>query len=68
MKLLAQAVKYLVAAGALVLLAALFGELIAPRLRFISAIFVIAGAGFALVGWWHFAKWVWQLLVGKRRR
>lgn len=62
--MLAQAVKHLLVTGGLILLGALFGEVITPRVRIIPAVFVIIGAGFALVGWWNFARWVWQLLGG----
>jgi len=50
------------------LLAALFGEILLPELRIIPALMVVGGAIIAVAAWWLFAKGVWALLKGDRKR
>lgn len=59
-----------------VLLSYTFGAILPPFLPFpgaksvlkvLAALSTLAAVVPACLGWWHFAQWVWRLLVGTKR-
>lgn len=43
-----------------------FGAFLFPGVPLVGAPFALAAFGLITVGWWHFARWIWRLLTGKK--
>lgn len=62
-----KALQYFGGATVCALLAYLLAVVLANRISALAAPLALAGFVLLMLGWWHFAKWIWALLVGGKR-
>jgi uncharacterized membrane protein (DUF441 family) len=61
-----KAILYFGGATLCLLLGYVVAVVLFKRVPAAGAPFAVAGFVLLMMGWWHFAKWVWRLLVGPK--